>query len=112
MLWVSKNGGNQPIARGYDGGGAIADATDVAVGGHAWNTYTGSNGTNQVVSLLRTSNMNSGTVDIKAILDWIIANERSFDASFTLDQVQFGFEIISDAGTESFTTTSFSVSSD
>jgi hypothetical protein len=85
--------------------------SNVNVGGHTWNVFYGSNGANDVVSLLRTSNTTSGTVDIKAILDWIIANKKSFTSSWSLDQVQFGFEITSDPGVQSFTVTSFSVSS-
>ena len=111
MLWVNMAGGNQPIARSYGAGGAVADFTNVSVGGHSWNVYTGSNGSNHVVSFLRTSNTNSGAIDVKAVLNWIITNEKSFTASWTLDQVQFGFEIISDSGTQSFITSSFSVSS-
>jgi len=109
MLWMNKAGGSQPIARSYAAGGAVADNTNVNVGGHTWNVYTGSNGANHVVSLLRTANTNSGSVDVKAILNWIITNEKSFNSSWTLDQVQFGFEIVSDSGTESFTAKSFSV---
>ena len=36
------------------------------VGGHTWDVYRGSNGTNAVFSFVRTSNTNSGTVDVLA----------------------------------------------
>ncbi|HXU63923.1 MAG TPA: hypothetical protein VN962_19630 [Polyangia bacterium] len=111
MLWMYTTGGVQPIAGKYDASGAVPDVSNVNVGGHTWNVFYGSNGANDVVSLLRTSNTTSGTVDIKAILDWIIANKKSFTSSWSLDQVQFGFEITSDPAVQSFTVTSFSVSS-
>jgi hypothetical protein len=115
MLWMTYRGGVQPIAKAYDGSGAVADVTNVTVGGHTWNVYYGSNGANDVASFLRTSTTSSGTVDIKAILAWLIANNTSsyakFDASYTLDQVQFGHEITSDGATQAYVTKSFSVTS-
>jgi hypothetical protein len=115
MLWMSYRGGAQPIATAYDAAGAIADETNVTVGGHTWNVYYGSNGANDVASFLRTSNTNTATVDIKAILSWLIANNHSkyavFTASYTLDQVQFGHEITSDSGPQAYVTRSFSVTS-
>ena len=116
MLWMSYRGGVQPIAKGYDASGAaVADVSNVTVGGHTWNVYYGSNGANDVASFLRTSNTTTATVDVKAILLWLIANNKSshavFDASYTLDQVQFGYEITSDAGTQAYVTKSFTVSS-
>ena len=117
MLWMNYTGAVAPIATSYDASGAaIPDATNVNVGGHTWDVFYGTNGSNDVVSFVRTSNTNSGTVDIKAILDWIIANDHSqygsFTSSATLDQVQFGFEITSDGGsTQLYMTNSFSVTS-
>jgi hypothetical protein len=116
MLWMSYRGGVQPIAKGYDASGAaVADVTNVTVGGHTWNVYYGSNGANDVASFLRTSNTSTASVDVKAILLWLIANNKSshavFDASYTLDQVQFGYEITSDAGTQAYVTKSFTISS-
>ncbi len=68
-----------------------------------------------MASFLRTSNTNAATVDIKAILAWLIANNRSkyavFTDSYTLDQVQFGHEITTDSGTQAYVTPSFSVTS-
>lgn len=112
MLWLNRTGGVAPIATKYDGSGAVPDVTNVSVGGHTWNVYYGSNGSNDVVSLLRSANTTSGTVDIKAILDWIIKNKGSFTSSWTLDQVQLGPEISSDGGdVQSFVVNAFSVSS-
>ena len=85
------------------------------MGGHSWNIYYGSNGGNDVVSFLRTSNTTSGTVDVKAILDWIIANDKTqygvFTNSWTLDQVQWGLEISGDGSAQGFVNNSFSVTS-
>lgn len=112
MLWMNKNGAVNPMASKYNSSGnAVADVSNVTVGGHAWNVYYGSNGSTSVVTLVRTANTNSGTVDIKAILDWIITNKGSFTTSWSLDQVQFGFEITSDGAAQSFVTNSLSVSS-
>jgi len=113
MLWMSYRGGAQPIAKSYDASGAVADATNVTVGGHTWNVFYGSNGSNDVASFVRTSNTTTGTVDIKAILTWLIANNHSsygvFTASYTLDQVQFGHEITTDSGAQAYVLRSFSV---
>ena len=115
MLWMTYRGGVNPIAKAYDASGAVPDATNVAVGGHTWNVFYGSNGANDVASFVRTSPTSSGSVDIKAILSWLIANNHSsyavFTASYTLDQVQFGHEISSDSGTQAYVTRSFAVSS-
>ncbi len=116
MLWMNYTGAVAPIAASYSASGKpVADKSNVNVGGSTWNAYFGSNGSNDVVSLVRTSNTSSGTVDIKAILLWIIANDTTrygvFTSSWTLDQVQFGFEITSDGTTQAFTVTSYSISS-
>jgi hypothetical protein len=107
MLWMYKTGGVGPISTGA--------GTPATVGGHSWNVYYGSNGGNDVVSFLRTSNTTSGTVDVKAILDWIIANDKTqygaFTSSATLDQVQWGFEISGDGSAQAFVNNSFSVTS-
>jgi hypothetical protein len=85
--------------------------SNVTIGGHAWNVYYGQAGVPGVISLVRTTNTNSATVDIKAILNWLIANQGSFSSSWTLDQVQFGFEIVSDGSVQSFNCNSFSITS-
>jgi len=47
------------------------------MGGHTWNVYFGTNGANDVVSFVRTSNTSTGNVDIKALLLWLIANDTT-----------------------------------
>jgi hypothetical protein len=100
MLWMNKQGAVGPI-------GSLQ--TSATVGGHSWNVYKGSNGSNQVFSFIRTSNTNSGTVDIKAVMNWI--RNRGWIGDATMNEVQFGFEITSSSGGLNFTSNSYSVSS-
>ena len=86
-------------------------ASNVTTGGHAWDVYYGGYGGQDVISLLRTTNTTSATVDLKDIFTWLITNKKTFNTSWTLYQVQFGPEIVSDSGVQSFVTNSFSVSS-
>jgi hypothetical protein len=107
MLWVNYTQGKVFPASSTSN----PAVSNVNVGGHTWNVYYGAYGGHDVVSLLRTTNANSGTVDIMAITNWIITNKKSFTTSWTLDQFQFGFEIVSDGAVQSFICNSFSVSS-
>lgn len=100
MLWMNKQGAVGPI-------GSLQ--TTATVGGHTWSVYSGSNGSNAVYSFVRTSNASSGTVDIKAVLNWI--KGKGWFGNVTLSQVQFGYEITSSSGGLNFVTNSYSVSS-
>ncbi|RSM38198.1 hypothetical protein DMA12_33700 [Amycolatopsis balhimycina DSM 5908] len=100
MLWMDKQGAVGPL------GSKQVTAT---VGGHTWDVYKGSNGSNAVFSFVRTSNTNAGTVDVLAVLNWIKA--RGWFGDVTLGEVQFGFEITSSPGGLNFTTNSYSVTS-
>jgi hypothetical protein len=99
MLWMNKYGPVGPLG---------SRQTTTSVGGHTWDVYRGSNGANQVFSFVRTGNTSSGTVDVKAVLNWLRGNGWMGDV--TLGDVQFGYEITSAAGGLDFTTNSFSVS--
>src|SRR6185369_14460990 len=44
MIWANQRGAVGPIAESYDADGAVPNARNVAVGGHTWNVYRGSNG--------------------------------------------------------------------
>ncbi|GIF06661.1 glycoside hydrolase family 12 protein [Actinoplanes siamensis] len=99
MLWVNKQGAVGPI-------GSLQ--ASVTVGGHSWNVYRGSNGANAVFSFVRTGNTNSGTVDIKAVLNWI--RNRGWFGDVTLGNIQFGYEITSASGGLNFVTNSYSAS--
>ena len=98
MLWMNK----------YGAVGALGTLqTSVTVGGHSWNVYKGSNGSNAVFSFVRTGNTSSGTVDIRAIAQWIRA--KGWWGDVTIGNVQFGFEITSSAGGKDFMSNSYSV---
>ena len=106
MIWMSQHGAVGPIASAWNSDGTpVAEATNVSVGGQTWNVYRG--GSN-VVSFVRTSNTNSSTVDILAILNWIKAKGWITGTS-NLASFQFGFEITSAPGGLTFTTNSYSI---
>ncbi|MDR7280729.1 GH12 family glycosyl hydrolase domain-containing protein [Catenuloplanes atrovinosus] len=98
MLWMNKHGAVGPLG---------TFQLRASVGGHTWDIYRGSNGANNVYSFIRTSNTDSGTVDIRAIAQWLRTNGWWGDV--TVGNVQFGYEITSAAGGKDFVTNSFSV---
>jgi hypothetical protein len=99
MLWMNRVG---PV-------GAIGSfQTSVTVGGHSWDVYKGSNGSNQVFSFLRKGNTNAGNVNIKQVMDWL--RNRGWMGDAQVGEVQFGYEITSSAGGMNFTTNSYNVS--
>src|SRR5262245_14135791 len=97
MLWMNKTGAVGPLG---------TRQTSVTVGGHTWDVFKGSNGSNQVFSFVRHGNTSSATVDILAVLKWI--QSRGWFGNVTLGQVQFGFEITSSSGGLNFVTNSYS----
>ncbi|TMC06943.1 MAG: hypothetical protein E6J41_17270 [Chloroflexi bacterium] len=99
MLWVNKTGAVGPLG---------TRQTSATVGGHTWDVYSGSNGSNKVFSFVRQGNISSGSVDILAVLRWIEA--KGWFGNVTLGQVQFGFEITSSSGGLNFVTNSYSAS--
>ena len=111
MLWMNSTGAVKPISYNWDSSGnPVAAQKSVSIGGHTWNVYQGSNGANIVYSFVRTSNTNSGTVDILAILNWI-NGKGWFNGTQTLNTVQFGFEITSSSAGSDFICNSYSVTS-
>jgi len=109
MLWMNWTGNVSPICSSYSSTGKpVPVATNVTVGGHTWNVYKGSNGSNAVFSFLRTSKTNSGTVDVRAIQNWI--KSKGWFGDIVQGDVQFGFEITSSSGGLNFQVNSFSVS--
>jgi len=101
MLWMNQQGAVGPIG---------STATTATVGGHSWDVHKGSNGSNDVFSFVRKSgNVSTGTVDVKAILDWI--KTQGWFGDVELGEVQFGFEITSSAGGLDFKVTNFGVTS-
>lgn len=111
MLWMNNNGSVNPISYTWNSSGQpVPVNSNVSVGGHTWNVYQGSNGSNIVYSFVRTSDTNSGTVDILAVLKWI--NTKGwFSGTQTVNTVQFGFEITSSSAGLDFITNSYSVTS-
>ena len=110
MLWMNREGAHQPWAGAYDSqGNPIPNATNVNVGGHVWNAYyNGGVGGRHVISLVRTTNTNAGTVDILACLNWI--KSQGWIGDLNIEKVQLGFEITSSPGGVPFTMNSYSVS--
>ena len=99
MLWMNKTGAVGPLG---------SYQTKATVGGHTWDIYKGSNGWNNVFSFIRTSNTNSGTVDIKAITDWLRNN--NWFGNVKLHKIEFGFEITSSNGGMNFAVNDYSLS--
>ncbi|MBN2536001.1 MAG: hypothetical protein JXB88_24185 [Spirochaetales bacterium] len=107
MIWVNKTGAVGPIAGSWDdNGNPIAEETNVSVGGHTWNVYKGNIGFT-VISFVRTSNTSSGTVDVKALLNWI--RNKGWFGDVTVGKAQFGFEITSSSGGMDFTCNDYSM---
>ncbi|MEU8238208.1 cellulose binding domain-containing protein [Actinoplanes missouriensis] len=106
MIWTNQAGAVGPIAEQYDANGAVPNVRNLTVGGHTWNVYRGSNGANAVFSFVRT-NTNAGTIDIRALLNWLRTNNWWGDV--TIGEAQFGFEITGTAGQSNFTVNSFSL---
>ncbi len=98
MIWLRKQGAVGPL-------GSL-QAT-VSISGASWQVYKGTNGANQVVSFVRTSNTNTvSNLDIKAFLTYMVG--KSWIASNSnLSEVQAGFEITT-AGGVNFQTNSYS----
>ena len=107
MLWFNWAGNVGPIAESYDQNGAVPNFRNVSLGGHTWNIYRGSNGSNAVFSFLRTSQTTSGTVDIRAILTWL--RTQGWWGDVNVGEVQFGFEISGTNGSTAFTDNSFAM---
>jgi hypothetical protein len=99
MLWMNRTGAVGPLG---------SFQTTVSVGGHTWDVYRGSNGSNQVFSFVRHGNTSSGSVNVLAVLNWI--RGQGWFSNITLGNVQFGYEITSSSGGLNFATNSYSVS--
>lgn len=108
MIWANQAGAVGPIAGSYDANGAVPDARNVSVGGHTWNVYRGSNGSNAVFSFVRTSGTSTGTIDVLAVLRWL--RTQGWWGDVTVGDAQFGFELTGTAGQSSFVCNSFSLS--
>ncbi|MFF5370682.1 hypothetical protein [Streptomyces sp. NPDC013187] len=101
MLWVNKTGPVGPLGTSQG---------TVSLGGHSWNVFKGTNGSNEVFSFIRTSNSSYGTVNILPILKWI-KDTKKWMGNETIGDVQFGYEVTSSSGGLNFTTNNLTVSS-
>jgi hypothetical protein len=115
MLWLnytsnSDGSGNiKPISYNWNSSGnPVPTHWNVSIGGHTWNVFRGHNGGNNVYSFLRTSKTSSGTVDVRAIMNWV--RTRGWFGDVTVGEVQLGYEITSSSGGKNFNTNSYSVS--
>lgn len=115
MIWTNYTGnsdgsGNvKPISYKYAPSGAsIPVYRNVAVGGTTWNVFEGNNGHN-VISLVPISKSNSGTVDIKGILEWI--KSKGYFGDINVGSVQYGVEITSSPGGMNFNFDNMTVTS-
>ncbi|CAM3376700.1 GH12 family glycosyl hydrolase domain-containing protein [Marinicrinis lubricantis] len=107
MLWMNHRGEVKPISYNWDAyGNPIPVVTNVNVGGHTWDVYRGTNGSNEVFSFVRSSNTNSGNVDTLSIMNWI--KNRGWYGDEVVDRVQLGFEITSSSGGMDFRMNNFS----
>jgi len=116
MIWMYTSGNVSPIAAGWDSSGApIPSATNINISGYTWNVYRGGNNVVSFVAVTSTdgswkpAKVTKGTVDIKAILNWIVA-QGWISSSGTVGAVQFGFEISGTGGVPlKFICTNFSI---
>lgn len=109
MLWMNKHGAVGPWADDYDEyGNPIPKVSNLDLGGHTWDFYYNGGGRMHVYSFIRTTNTNSGTVDILAVLQYLLNNGWCSDLA--MDKVQLGFEITASPGGLDFTMNDFSVS--
>lgn len=83
-------------------------ASDVSVGGGTWDVYaTSSNG---YIAFVPNQPMTQGTLDLKAMLDWLVSRGR-ISSSSTLGQICYGVEVVStDGKPATFTVSDFSIS--
>ncbi len=110
ILWMNQHGDVQPVAGRWDQNGKPTPAhSHVSVGGHVWNVYKGTNGSNQVFTFVRNKNTSSAAVDLKAICDWIKA--QSWFDDVVVDHVQLGWEVTSSSGGLNFQMNGYSVTS-
>ncbi|SES16828.1 Glycosyl hydrolase family 12 [Lentzea xinjiangensis] len=82
MIWFNRQGSIQPI------GSAVGTTT---IGGRSWQVWRGSNGSNNVISYVAPSPINSWSFNV---LDFIndVRNRGAITSSWYLTSIQAGFE--------------------
>jgi hypothetical protein len=102
MIWVGRSTGVGP--RGS------LQASNVSLGGHSWNVYRENSQWN-VISLVRTSNSYSGSVNIRTLLDYA-RNTKKWIGNGTIGGLGFGFEVFgTGSATKNYTINSMSIGS-
>ncbi|MER6345846.1 GH12 family glycosyl hydrolase domain-containing protein [Streptomyces sp. NPDC001595] len=82
MIWFNRVGSIQPI------GSQVGTAT---VGGRTWQVWTGSNGSNDVISFVAPSAISSWSFDVMDFVDQTVARGMA-QSNWYLTSVQAGFE--------------------
>ncbi|WP_461009066.1 GH12 family glycosyl hydrolase domain-containing protein [Streptomyces capparidis] len=82
MIWFNRVGPIQPI------GSQVGTAS---VGGRTWEVWTGSNGSNNVISFVAPSAITSWSFDVKAFIDHTVSRGMA-GSSWYLTSIQAGFE--------------------
>ncbi|MGW2386305.1 GH12 family glycosyl hydrolase domain-containing protein [Streptomyces sp. NPDC001658] len=82
MIWFNRAGSIQPI------GSPVGNAT---VGGRTWQVWTGSNGSNDVISFVAPSAISSWSFDVMDFVDQAVARGLAQN-NWYLTSVQAGFE--------------------
>jgi Glycosyl hydrolase family 12 len=99
MIWT-QNHGQTP-------GGSVV--TSASLGGRGYQVWRNGSGGGQAVTFVADSNFSSGTVNLLAFFDWVMA-QGWLPANSTLDQICYGAELVStDSAPATFSFTNFSV---
>ena len=110
MIWEQWNG-DGPIATTYScsdlGVSGCPFATNVSIGGGTYDVYQGADGHN-VISFLRTSQRSNGSENLLLFMNWA-ASEGKLNSQ-TFSTADFGVEITSTNGSQTFTLNSYSSS--
>nr|GAT58926.1 glycoside hydrolase family 12 protein [Mycena chlorophos] len=106
MIWLlNSNAG--PISYTYSSSGQpVPVASNISLGGHTWNLYEGSNGSNVVFSFLPTSAIESFSADIITFFKYL-ESDFGLSSSQYLTTLQAGTEATS--GSATLTTSAYSV---
>jgi hypothetical protein len=109
MIW-NRWEHTQPVARSYHrDGSAVPTYSNVTIAGTDYDVYMGTGGSGACISFLRKTQVDSGSVDLAAVLKWI--ETTKWYRNPVLTSVQNGWEIISTSGVRrDFVMRTFSVS--
>ncbi len=110
-IWLNGVPGNREIMIWTDNYRQVPAGSRVASGvslsGHTWDVYATSG--NGYLAFVPSQPMTQGSLDLKAMLDWLTAQGR-IPANSTLGQICFGVEVVStDGQPATFNFTDFSI---